>query len=95
MTYRKIKDLRQEPPKTSELPFVKRHPSKEEHEFRLIYEGVEPMLEAKDVPFDPIALLRVILNPSDAAGGVRVRQGLPADDRWLVARLYSADDIGR
>jgi len=26
------------------------------------------MLEAKDVPFDPIALLRVILNPSDAAG---------------------------
>ena len=53
------------------------------------------MLEAKDVPFDPIALLRVILNPSDAAGGVRVRQGLPADDRWLVARLYSADDTGR
>jgi hypothetical protein len=63
VTYRKIKDLRQEHPETSELPFVKRHPFKDEREFRLIYEGVEPMLEAKDVPFDPLALLRVILNP--------------------------------
>jgi len=57
VTYRKIKDLRQEHPKTSELPFVKRHPFKEEHEFRLIYEGVEPMLEAKDVPFRPDRLI--------------------------------------
>jgi hypothetical protein len=63
VTYRKIRNLRREHPKTSELPFVKRYPFKDEREFRLIYEDVEPMLEAKDVLFDPLALSKITLNP--------------------------------
>ena len=63
VTYRRIRDLRQEHPTTPELPFLKRYPFKDEREFRLIYEDAEPMLEAKDVPFDPLALLKVTMNP--------------------------------
>ena len=50
-------------PTTEKLPFVKRYPFKDEREFRIIYEHNEPMLEAKDVPFEPSALSRVTINP--------------------------------
>jgi hypothetical protein len=63
VAYRRIRNLRQEHPTTPELPFLKRYPFKDEREFRLIYEDAEPMLEAKDVPFDPLALLKVTMNP--------------------------------
>lgn len=61
--YPQIKDLRRLHPTTSELPFVKRYPFRDEREFRIICEDVTPMLEARDLPFDPLALLKVTINP--------------------------------
>ena len=63
MKYPQIKDLRKEHPKTSDLPFVKRYPFQDEREFRIIFEDVTPMVEAKDVGFDPLALSKVTINP--------------------------------
>ncbi len=61
--YPQIADLRQAHPATAELPFVKRYPFHDEREFRIICDDVTPMLEAKDVRFDPHALLKVTMNP--------------------------------
>ena len=61
--YPQIKDLRNAHPETSELPFVKRYPFLDEREFRIIVEEATPMMEAKDVPFDPLALSKVTINP--------------------------------
>ena len=61
--YLQIKDAQRRRPTTEKLPFVKRYPFKDEREFRIIYEHNEPMLEAKDVPFEPSALSRVTINP--------------------------------
>ena len=61
--YPKFKELRVTHPATEELPFVKRYPFRDEREFRIICEDATPMLEAKDLKFDPHALLKVIINP--------------------------------
>jgi hypothetical protein len=61
--YPQIIELGRAHPMTAALPFVKRYPFKDEREFRIIYEDDTPMLEAKDVPFDPGALLKVTINP--------------------------------
>ncbi len=61
--YPQIRDLRGAHLTTEELPFVKRYPFQDEREFRIIYEDAEPMLEAKDIPFNPLALQKVTINP--------------------------------
>jgi hypothetical protein len=61
--YPEIRDLRGAHPTTQELPFVKRYAFQDEREFRIIYEDAAPMLEAKDIPFNPFALEKVTINP--------------------------------
>jgi hypothetical protein len=61
--YPEIKTLRRAHPATSELPFVKRYPFHDEREFRIILEDATPMVEAKDVPFNPRALIKITINP--------------------------------
>jgi len=46
-----------------DLPFVKRYPYRDEHEFRIIYEDRSNATGPKDVAFDPQALRAVIVNP--------------------------------
>ncbi len=61
--YPQIRDLRTAHPQTSELPFVKRYPFQDERESRIIFEEPMPMVEARDIPFAPLALSRVTINP--------------------------------
>jgi len=61
--YPQIRHLRNAHPETSDLPFVKRYPFQDEREFRIIFEDETSMLEAKDVPFDLLALSKVTINP--------------------------------
>ncbi|NOI32210.1 DUF2971 domain-containing protein [Vibrio coralliilyticus] len=51
--YLQIKELRQLPPDTAELPFLKRYPYSDEKEFRIIYRS-----RVKDVSFKHINISR-------------------------------------
>lgn len=81
--YPQMKHLRQAHPSTKDLPFVKRYPFQDEREFRIILEDAKPMLDARDVPFDPHALLKVTINPwMPRAVFESVKAHLMAIDGW-------------
>ncbi len=61
--YMTIKSLEKTSQDDLDLPFVKRYPFRDEHEFRIIFEDQTTSREAQDVPFDPSALQRVVVNP--------------------------------
>jgi hypothetical protein len=61
--YLTINALEKAAAKSPDLPFVKRYPYRDEREFRLIYEDSKGATAPKDVPFDPTALRKVVINP--------------------------------
>ncbi len=63
VNYMTIGSLERASQKDLDLPFIKRYPFRDEQEFRIIFEDSATSREAKDLPFDPSALQRVIVNP--------------------------------
>jgi hypothetical protein len=61
--YRKIDEIRKRKPAPGELPFVKRHPYRDEREFRIIYENSKLALDSKDFPIGLECISKVVLNP--------------------------------
>lgn len=61
--YMKIFQLEKKNQRELDLPFIKRYPFRDECEFRIIFEDPETSREAYDVPFDPSALHRIVINP--------------------------------
>ena len=61
--YRKIADLRKNPPDTSELPFLKRMAFSDEHEYRIIYFDKTNTLLDKQIDFSIKCIDAIIFNP--------------------------------
>jgi len=61
--YKKLDEIRKRKPALGELPFVKRHPFRDEREFRIIYEHSKLALDSKDFPIGLECISRVVLNP--------------------------------
>ena len=60
--YWKLDRIRRRPPKTDDLPFVKRHPFRDEKEFRIIYDSAEN-IRFKAFPIGLNCISRIILSP--------------------------------
>lgn len=64
MHYKKIDDLREEPSIALErLPFLKRHPYRDEKEFRVVFASEQEAVEFKDYPIDLSCVRRITLSP--------------------------------
>jgi hypothetical protein len=64
VTYELIKDMRARPVIDPErLPFLKRHPYKDEREFRVIYVGMDAASETKSYPIALPCIKRITLSP--------------------------------
>ena len=61
--YCKIKELKKKTPKLEELPFLKRHPFRDEKEFRLLYEDNQNTLTVKNFELDFNTIRRIVLSP--------------------------------
>jgi hypothetical protein len=60
--YWKLDRIRTKPPPTDELPFIKRHPFRDEKEFRIIYDSADD-IEFKAFPIRLDCISRIILSP--------------------------------
>lgn len=60
--YWKLDRIRSRPPKTNDLPFIKRHPFRDEKEFRIIYDSAENVA-FKAFAIDLHCISRIILSP--------------------------------
>ncbi len=63
VTYKKIKEARSTRLTREKLPFLKRHPFKDEKEYRLIFESDLEELASKDVPISLSSISKIIFNP--------------------------------
>ena len=63
VTYRLIKDLRENPPSIDELPFIKRKPYRDEGEFRIIYEDKKKEVSIKHFKIELSVIKKITLNP--------------------------------
>ena len=61
--YKKINEVRAKNPAQDELPFLKRHPFRDEKEFRIIYESTTDEITNKDVTIDVSSIRKIIFNP--------------------------------
>jgi len=61
--YRRIADLKRNPPGTSELPFLKRKAFSDEHEYRIIYFDKTNTLLYKQIDFSIDCIDAIIFNP--------------------------------
>ena len=74
--YRKIRDLQSSfgPPRESTLPFLKRHPFRDEKEIRIIYWSEEEEIDSKAFPIRLSCINQVLLSPlllSEVADSVK------------------------
>jgi hypothetical protein len=60
--YRRLDELRRRPPPLDRLPFIKRHPFRDEREFRVIYDSADP-IDFKGFAIDLRCISRIILSP--------------------------------
>jgi hypothetical protein len=60
--YRKLDELRKRPPPLDRLPFIKRHPFRDEREFRVIYDSHDP-IDFKGFAIDLDCISRIMLSP--------------------------------
>jgi hypothetical protein len=60
--YRKLDQIRRRRPKVDRLPFIKRHPFRDEKEFRVIYDSGDA-IEFKGFAIDLACISRIILSP--------------------------------
>lgn len=61
--YRMIRELRDDKPRYKDLPFLKRYPFRDEHEFRILYENSKLGLYTKDIPIGTDSIMEIILSP--------------------------------
>jgi hypothetical protein len=61
--YKRVKELSAFRPAIDELPFLKRHPYKDEREFRIVYVDRKKEIEAKGFDIDLACIERVTLSP--------------------------------
>lgn len=61
--YREIDDVERDPPKDSDLPFVKRWPYKPEDEFRIIFKSKTVKSETKILPISLACIKHITLSP--------------------------------
>lgn len=66
VTYKKIKELEEENKnnqiKNSDLPFLKRHPYRDENEFRIIYKSKDEELKSKSFSIDISCIKQILLS---------------------------------
>jgi hypothetical protein len=62
--YKKIPELRQSPPKVEELPFIKRHPYRDEAEYRIIYESRDESSDPYTIEITYAMIRRITLSPN-------------------------------
>jgi len=60
--YRKLNQISKRPPRADRLPFIKRHPFRDEKEFRIIYESADP-IDFKSFAIDLGCISRIVLSP--------------------------------
>jgi hypothetical protein len=60
--YRKLDQIRKRPPTIDRLPFIKRHPFRDEKEFRIIYDS-DDTIEFKSFAIELRCISRIILSP--------------------------------
>ncbi len=63
VTYRRINDLKKNPPSVDELPFLKRIQYKDEAEFRIVYENKKVTSLKKDFRLDLQCIEKITLSP--------------------------------
>jgi hypothetical protein len=63
VVYKQIKELEKVHPPVDDLPFLKRHPYKDEREFRLVYVDGGKEMGAKDFGIDLTCIDRIKLSP--------------------------------
>ena len=63
VTYRKLRQLRREKIRISDLPFLKRYPFEDEKEFRIIHESNNEKLPNLDIPIPLSCITRITLSP--------------------------------
>ncbi len=61
--YERIRNLKMLRPRTASLPFLKRHPYRDEKEFRIVYSSAAEEIETKSFPIDLACIRRVTLSP--------------------------------
>jgi hypothetical protein len=61
--YKRVKDVQSFRPAVTELPFLKRHPYRDEKEFRIIYTDQKEEIETKGFDIDLACIERVTLSP--------------------------------
>lgn len=61
--YKRIKDVLTFHPAITELPFLKRHPYRDEKEFRIVYDDRDEGVETKGFDIDLACIERVTLSP--------------------------------
>lgn len=60
--YRKLPEVRAAAPALEELPFIKRHPFRDEREFRLVLAD-DAALALKDLELDLATISKIVINP--------------------------------
>ena len=61
--YRRMRDLKHNPPSVNELLFLKRKQYEDETEFRIIYENKNKTLQTKDLQLDLQCIEKITLSP--------------------------------
>jgi hypothetical protein len=61
--YKKLNDIEANRPVIDDYPFVKRHPFRDDEEFRIIYEDLNSCMETKDFPIELSCISGIVLSP--------------------------------
>jgi hypothetical protein len=92
VTYKLIKDMRARPAIDTELlPFLKRYPYKDEHEFRVIYVGIDDLSETKSYSIELACIKRITLSPWMSQGlSYSVKDTLKSIPDCSAIRIYQS-----
>ena len=84
--YLKLEEARHRMPDTEELPFLKRYPFADEHEFRIIYESKTRKLRSLNIPISLSSIDEITLSPW-------LPQPLFDDARRLLKTIKGCDKL--
>ncbi len=84
--YLKLAEARHRMPDTEELPFLKRYPFADEHEFRIIYESKTRKLRSLNIPISLSCIDEITLSPW-------LPQPLFDDTRRLLKTIKGCDKL--
>jgi hypothetical protein len=89
--YKKISDLKTFHPPIKQLPFLKRHPYRDEEEYRIVFESKDEEVEVKPFRIDLSCIERITLSPwLSAALANAVRTAIRLADGCNDMRVYQS-----